>query len=61
MKVRHFWPVLRHDPWFVFRHGAAMFAHTFRGSSLRWLLGLESDRAVFARYRAMRRTERVYL
>jgi radical SAM superfamily enzyme YgiQ (UPF0313 family) len=61
MKVRHFWPVLRHDPWFVLRHGAAMFAHTFRGGSLRWLVGLESDRDVFARYQSMRRAERVYL
>ena len=61
MKVRHFWPVLRHDPWFVLRHGAAMFAHTFRGSTLRSWLRLESDRAVFERYQALRRDERVYL
>jgi len=61
MKARHFWPVLRHDPWFVLRHGPAMFAHTFRGSTLRSWLRLESDRAVFERYRALRRDERVYL
>jgi radical SAM superfamily enzyme YgiQ (UPF0313 family) len=58
MKARHFWPVLRHRPWFALRHGGKMFAHTFRGSSLRSLLGLEDDRAVFARYRALRRAER---
>jgi radical SAM superfamily enzyme YgiQ (UPF0313 family) len=61
MKVRHFWPVLRHDPWFVLRHGADMFAHTFRGSSWRSLVGLEGARAVFARYRALRRSERLYV
>ena len=61
MKARHFWSVLRHDPWFALRHGAGMFAHTFRGSTLRSWLGLESDRAVFARYQALRREERVYL
>jgi anaerobic magnesium-protoporphyrin IX monomethyl ester cyclase len=61
MKARHFWPVLRHDPWFALRHGGAMFAHTFRGSTLRSWLGFESDRTVFARYQALRRAERVYL
>jgi hypothetical protein len=61
MKLRHFWPVLAHNPWFVLRHGPAMLAHTFRGSSWRSLLGLEDDRAVFARYRALRRREREYV
>jgi hypothetical protein len=37
-----------------------MLAHTFRGSSWRSVLGLESERAVFARYKAIRRTEREY-
>ncbi len=61
MKVRHFWPVLRHSPGFVLRHGLAMLAHTFRGCSLRSLLGLESERIAFERYRAIRRAEREYL
>jgi anaerobic magnesium-protoporphyrin IX monomethyl ester cyclase len=61
MKVAHFWPTLRHSPGFVLRHWPAMFAHTFRGSSLRSLLGLESERRVFERYRAIRRAEREYL
>jgi hypothetical protein len=61
MKLAHFWPVLRHSPVFVLRHGPAMLAHTFRGSSIRSLLGLESARAVFARYRRLRRAEREYL
>ena len=58
MKLRHFWPVLAHDPWFVLRHGPAMLGHTFRGTSWRSLLGLEGERAVFARYSARRRAER---
>ena len=58
MKLRHFWPTLTHDPWFVLRHGPAMLRHTFRGSTWRSLLGLESERDVFARYQALRRIER---
>jgi anaerobic magnesium-protoporphyrin IX monomethyl ester cyclase len=61
MKVRHFWPVLAHDPLFTLRHGFAMLRHTFRGSSVRSWIGLEDDRAVFARYREMRHREREYL
>jgi hypothetical protein len=38
-----------------------MLAHTFRGSSLRSVLGLESERQVFARYKARREAEREYL
>ena len=37
-----------------------MLAHTFRGSSIKSMLGLESDRKVFERYRAIRSAERVY-
>jgi anaerobic magnesium-protoporphyrin IX monomethyl ester cyclase len=61
MKVRHFWPVLAHDPLFTLRHGFAMLRHTFRGSSLRSWVGLEDERAVFARYRELRQREREYL
>ena len=61
MKLHHFWPVLRHSPGFVLRHGLQMFAHTFRGLSWRSLLGLESEHAVFARYKEIRRLERKYL
>jgi hypothetical protein len=38
-----------------------MLSFTFRGSSLKSVLGLESDREVFARYRAIRSAERQYL
>jgi len=58
MKLRHFWPTLSHSPGFVLKHGPAMLRHTFRGSSLRSILGLETDRQVFTRYQAIRRMER---
>jgi anaerobic magnesium-protoporphyrin IX monomethyl ester cyclase len=61
MKLRHFWPALSHDPWFVLRHAPKMMAHTFRGTSWRSLVGLENARSVFARYKELRRMEREYL
>lgn len=61
MKVRHMPYTLRHRPWFVLRTAPWLLAHTFRGSSWRSLLGLEDSRAVFARYKAIRRTEREYV
>jgi anaerobic magnesium-protoporphyrin IX monomethyl ester cyclase len=61
MKVRHIPAVLRHYPAFVMRHGRRLFAHTFRGSTWRSAIGLEDSRAVFARYKAIRRAEREYL
>jgi anaerobic magnesium-protoporphyrin IX monomethyl ester cyclase len=38
-----------------------MLQHTFRGSSIRSLLGLESEEKVFERYREIRRAEREYV
>jgi hypothetical protein len=61
MKVRHLPSVLRHYPGFVLRHFPAMWAHTFRGSSWRSALGLESEREVFARYKRLRAGEREYV
>jgi radical SAM superfamily enzyme YgiQ (UPF0313 family) len=61
MKLRHFPTAFAHSPLWVLRHGRAMLAHTFRGSSWRSALGLESQRQVFARYRALRAAERRYL
>jgi anaerobic magnesium-protoporphyrin IX monomethyl ester cyclase len=61
MKARHLPRAFGHDPWFVLRHGVAMCRHTFRGSTLRTWLGLEDERAAFARYRAIRRAEREYV
>ena len=61
MKVHHIPGVLLHDTWFVLRHAPKMLAHTFRGSSLRSILGLESSRRSFARYKAIRQQEREYV
>ena len=61
MKVRHLPAVLRQSPLFLLRHGHEMMNHTFRGCTLRTMLGLEDERAAFGRYRALRRTEREYL
>jgi radical SAM superfamily enzyme YgiQ (UPF0313 family) len=61
MKLRHLPAVLRHDPVFVVRNGARMLAHTFRGSTWRSAVGLETDRDVFRRYRSIRAAERNYL
>jgi len=61
MKVRHLPHVLRDYPGFVLRHGPRMLAHTFRGSSWRSALGLETPRQVFRRYKAIRATEREYV
>lgn len=61
MKVRHIPAVLRHDPAFVIKNARSMLAHTFRGSSIRSLLGLENKRKAFARYKALRRAERELL
>jgi radical SAM superfamily enzyme YgiQ (UPF0313 family) len=46
-----------HNPGFVLRHGLEMLAHTFTGTTLRSLAGLESERTVFERFRRLRRQE----
>ena len=51
MKVRHLPGVLRRYPGFVLRHMPRMCAHTFRGTTWRSALGLESERQVFRRYK----------
>ncbi len=61
MKTHHVPAVFRHDPWFVLTHSPKMLAHTFRGSSIRSALGLEDERKVFERYRAIRKAERQYV
>ena len=58
MKMRHIPSAFAHSPGFVLRHGLAMLSHTFTGTRLRSLLGLESTREVFERFRAARRNER---
>jgi radical SAM superfamily enzyme YgiQ (UPF0313 family) len=61
MKTRHMPAAFRHDPWFVARNVAKMAAHTFRGSTLRTMLGLEDERQAFVRYKEIRGQERHYL
>jgi radical SAM superfamily enzyme YgiQ (UPF0313 family) len=61
MKTAHIPAVIAKEPWFVLKYWWPMLAHTFRGSTLRSAFGLESDRKVFARYKALRAQERVYL
>ena len=45
MKMKHLPAAFAHSPWFVARNGRRMLAHTFTGSSLRSVFGLESDAA----------------
>ena len=61
MKLRHLPAVLLHSPWFTLRNGPKMLAHVFRGTSVKSLLGLEDERKVFERYRAIRKAERAYM
>ncbi len=61
MKLRHLPFALLNSPWFGLRHGQKMLRHTFRGSTIRSFLGLEDERSVFERYRALREAERVYI
>ena len=61
MKVGHMPSAFRRSPGFVLRHAAQMLAHTFAGTTVKSLLGLESDRTVFARYRQLRRQQRAYV
>ena len=58
IKLRHFPAALMHSPAFVLRHWRDMLGHTFAGTTLKSLIGLESARDVFERYRASRRRER---
>jgi radical SAM superfamily enzyme YgiQ (UPF0313 family) len=61
MKSRHLPAVFFHDPCFVVRHAPKMVAHTFRGSTLLSVLGLEDERKAFERYQTIRRRERAYV
>jgi anaerobic magnesium-protoporphyrin IX monomethyl ester cyclase len=61
MKVRHMPAAMRLYPGFVIRHARRMMAHTFRGTTWRTALGLESSRQAFRRYKQIRARERTYL
>jgi radical SAM superfamily enzyme YgiQ (UPF0313 family) len=61
MKLRHMPVALAHSPAFVLKNAPKMFAHTFRGSTIKTMLGLEDERKAFERYRALRSAERAYI
>jgi radical SAM superfamily enzyme YgiQ (UPF0313 family) len=61
MKLAHMPAALAHSPWFVLKNARRMFAHTFAGTSIRSMLGLEDAHTVFERFRRERRAERDYL
>ena len=58
MKVQHMPAAFLHSPGYVLRNGLSMLAHTFTGTTFRSLLGLESARSVFERFRDDRRRQR---
>jgi len=61
MKLRHMPAAFTHSPLFLLRNAPKMFAHTFRGSTIRSFLGLEDERKAFQRFQAIRRAERAYV
>ena len=61
MKLRHMPVAFAHDPLFVLRSAPKMFAHTFRGSTLKSWLGLEDEHKAFERFRAIHKAERAYI
>jgi anaerobic magnesium-protoporphyrin IX monomethyl ester cyclase len=61
IKLRHFPRVLCRNPRFVLQNGLQMLRHTFRGSSMKTFLGLESEWTAFQRYQDLRVAERQYL
>jgi hypothetical protein len=52
MKLCHIPAAFRHDQWFVVRHAPEMQAHTYRGCTLRSMLGREDERRAFERYKS---------
>ena len=61
IKLKHLPVALVHNPLFALAAGLKMLRYTFRGTTIRSILGLEDERRSFERYRALRRAERVYL
>ena len=61
MKVRHLPSVVRHYPGFVLKNGAGCWPIPSAAGRWRSAMGLEDARAVFARYKAIRATERQYV
>ena len=60
MKTRHMPAVIARYSRFVLRNWLKMMRHTFRGTSWKTWLRLESERDAFRRYKDIRRREREY-
>jgi radical SAM superfamily enzyme YgiQ (UPF0313 family) len=58
MKLGHLPATFLHGPLFVIRHFLEMMTYTFAGTNLRSIVGLDSARKVFERFREARRRER---
>jgi radical SAM superfamily enzyme YgiQ (UPF0313 family) len=61
MKVRHMPIELLHSPLFMLTIWPRLLAHTFRGSTLKSILGMENERKTFERYREIRKLQRQYI
>jgi hypothetical protein len=61
IKLRHVPVALRHNPSFILRNLSKIIGHTFRGSTIKTVLGLEDQHRAFERYRARRSEERQYI
>jgi radical SAM superfamily enzyme YgiQ (UPF0313 family) len=61
IKARHMPIAFLHNPLFMVTNWPRMLAHTYRGSTLKSMAGLEDVRQAFERYRAIRKAERVYV
>lgn len=63
MKLRHMVQAVINRPslFFVRGNSPQVIQHTFRGSTIFSLLGLEDEHRTFERYRALRKAEREYL
>ena len=61
MKLRHMQSILFHEPLFLLRNAHRMFGHTYRGCTLKTLLGIEDEHRAFERFREIRNQERAYI
>src|SRR5262249_39436610 len=58
IKLRYMPAAFARSPLFLLRNAPEMFAHTFRGSTIRSFLRLEDERKAFQRFQAIRRNGR---
>jgi radical SAM superfamily enzyme YgiQ (UPF0313 family) len=61
IKLRHVPFAMLHSPLFMMLNWPRILAHTFRGSTIKTMIGLEDERHAFERYRAIHRAERAYV